>query len=149
MKTAPVLAALLVAAALPAVPTGDAYHCASHTVVFSHIRNVPASAEPSGVGCLAAPAAEADLRYIWPAAEWISLRYTADAGADHLLATLDGLGLDNQVVRLDRTTDVTGSLVLYTSGVHAIDPAARGELAVVVTTPEGALVDETVYRTVA
>lgn len=149
MKPIALFAAILLVATLSAMPTTDADHCDSRITVFSYARATGSAVGVNEPVCALSPETEeTDLRYIWPGSEAVAVRYSQAIGVDHLVATLDGLGFDGTRIELPLVAGTLAGTPFYESSSRAIDPAARGELHVTVTLPDGTPVDETVYRTI-
>lgn len=145
------LTSLLAAITLPALaPLAGAGNCDSSTLVFSYNSASPGSIATHGIICLTVGDLSDvyDTRIINPGSDEISIRYAEAVGETFLFATLNGLGYEDEVVRLDPVTLIGGGKV-YDSTRLAIDPALSGTLEVTVTIPAtGEVIDSVAYHTV-
>jgi hypothetical protein len=106
----------------------------------------PAS-NPNAAVCAVAPDSDTDTRLLAPGATDVGVRYTNDAGVDHLDGVLDGLGFEQQAITLERhvvdttgTGDPKGVFVLYDLPGYLMIPAgatAQGSITATVHMPAG------------
>lgn len=152
----------LAVVALSLVPLGaSADHCGDNIYVFSRTRvQTPAggvnnpSVTSEAIGCTVLGDVDGDgheeeTRWIYPAANSISVRYLVDfgAGVTTLTGTVSGLGA-NQSITLTRTALTGGTAFAYDSASVAIDPSQTGTLTVTVTLPD-ATVESDTYSTIS
>jgi hypothetical protein len=127
-------------------PVGGAAanHCSeTDLIVLSRTATQAADDSPRAAGpstnanalvCAVAPDEEAaDTRVLTPGATEVSVRYTNDAGTDHLDGVLDGLGfvqlpvmLQRHVIDMTGTGNPTGIFVFYDMPEYVTIPAGLG-----------------------
>lgn len=143
------LAAAVVAGGLVIMPGAGQAACETGTYdqiyVFSRVRvevdeNTGASAPtvaPEAACLVLTPDDGIDPRYIYPGSNSVSVRYTTDLGDSglELRGTLNGLGLTDHVITLERSVGTTGDVYFYDSETVFIDPTAMGELVVAIEVP--------------
>jgi len=145
-------------AAVVGMASAQAGHCDEPDLVIVSRTAVTVDGQGDGVRtpasnanalvCAAAPDSEADTRLLAPGSNEVGVRYTLDAGVDHLDGWLDGLGFSHTAIALERhvidstgTGDPSGMFVVYDMPSFVAIPdgsGAHGDLVASLRLPTGA-----------